>query len=118
MSSAALALCAVCSSPATPRAHVPPRSYPHTPLISADPNAFTATQPQLLGIYAGVLVVHGLLNTFANRLLALLNGVSVFWHTVGERASGMGCWGFWAFSWALGSLHTRTHQLLPHSHPL
>ncbi|EFN58316.1 hypothetical protein CHLNCDRAFT_142334, partial [Chlorella variabilis] len=44
---------------------------------------FVATQSQLLGIYAGTLVCHGLLNTFANRLLAILNGISVFWHVVG-----------------------------------
>eukprot|EP00887_Chlorella_sp_A99_P005312 scaffold1.g5312.t1 len=48
-----------------------------------DENAWVATQGQLLGIYAGVLVVHGLLNTFANSILAFLNGISAFWHVVG-----------------------------------
>lgn len=35
-------------------------------------------------MYGGVLVVHGLLNTFANRILAFLNGISVIWHVLGE----------------------------------
>jgi amino acid permease (GABA permease) len=34
-------------------------------------------------IFAGVLVVHGLLNQFGIRLVALLNNVSVWWHIVG-----------------------------------
>jgi hypothetical protein len=63
----------------------PPSSCPPTPArLPAAEGAWLATQSQLLGIYAGVLVVHGLLNTFANKLLAWLNGVSVVWHVVGE----------------------------------
>lgn len=42
-----------------------------------------ATQAQLLGIYAATLVCHGALNTFGNRSLAFLNGVSVVWHVIG-----------------------------------
>ena len=34
-------------------------------------------------IYAGVLLLHGLLNQFGVRLVALLNDVSVWWHIVG-----------------------------------
>jgi amino acid permease (GABA permease) len=34
-------------------------------------------------IYAVVLALHGLLNTFGVRLVALLNDVSVWWHIVG-----------------------------------
>ena len=58
--------------------------------LPAAEGAWVATQSQLLGIYAGVLVVHGLLNTFANQLLAWLNGVSVVWHVLGERGGGGG----------------------------
>ncbi|DBB05374.1 TPA: hypothetical protein ACH3X3_010590 [Trebouxia sp. C0006] len=41
------------------------------------------TQGQLLGIYAGILVCHGLLNTIGTKLAALLNGFSSVWHMVG-----------------------------------
>jgi amino acid permease (GABA permease) len=34
-------------------------------------------------IFAGVLLVHGLLNQFGIRLVALLNDVSVWWHILG-----------------------------------
>jgi amino acid permease (GABA permease) len=34
-------------------------------------------------IYAGVLLVHGLLNQFGIRLVALLNNISVWWHILG-----------------------------------
>ena len=34
-------------------------------------------------IFAGVLLVHGLLNQFGIRLVALLNNVSVWWHILG-----------------------------------
>ena len=44
---------------------------------------FVATQHSVLGIYAAVLVLHGLLNTFGVRLVALLNRVSVWWHLIG-----------------------------------
>ena len=37
----------------------------------------------LVGIYTGVLVAHGLLNTFGIRLVALFNDVSVWWHMIG-----------------------------------
>lgn len=45
--------------------------------------SFVPTQHSVLGIYAVVLVVHGLLNTFGVRLVALLNRVSVWWHLCG-----------------------------------
>ncbi|GAB4822974.1 hypothetical protein N2152v2_010020 [Parachlorella kessleri] len=51
-----------------------------------DESAFVATNGQLLGIYAAVLFAHGLLNTFAVRILAFLNGISVIWHVVGTAA--------------------------------
>jgi amino acid transporter len=42
------------------------------------------TEPHTtIGIYAVVLFLHGLLNTFGIRLVAFLNDVSVWWHVVG-----------------------------------
>jgi amino acid transporter len=37
----------------------------------------------LIGAYTGVLALHGLMNTFGIRLVALLNDVSVWWHVAG-----------------------------------
>ena len=37
----------------------------------------------LIGTYTAVLVVHGLLNTFGVRLVALFNDISVWWHVAG-----------------------------------
>jgi amino acid permease (GABA permease) len=34
-------------------------------------------------IYAGVLLLHGILNQFGIRLVALLNDISVWWHIIG-----------------------------------
>ena len=39
--------------------------------------------PHILLIYAVALFVHGLLNTFGVRLVAVLNDISVWWHIVG-----------------------------------
>lgn len=39
--------------------------------------------PHIIGVYAVVLAIHGLMNTFGIRLVALLNDVSVWWHIVG-----------------------------------
>jgi amino acid permease (GABA permease) len=39
--------------------------------------------PHIIGVYVVVLAIHGLLNTFGVRLVALLNDVSVWWHVVG-----------------------------------
>ncbi|MGH6653936.1 MAG: amino acid permease, partial [Actinocrinis sp.] len=44
---------------------------------------FTATPGHTIEIYAGVLLLHGLLNTFNVRLVAILNQVSVWWHILG-----------------------------------
>jgi len=42
------------------------------------------TQPwNVILVYAVVLLIHGLLNTFGVRLVALLNNVSVWWHLLG-----------------------------------
>ncbi len=38
---------------------------------------------ETIGIFAIVLAIHGLLNQFGIRLVALLNDVSVWWHIVG-----------------------------------
>jgi amino acid transporter len=37
----------------------------------------------ILGVYAVALFLHGLLNTFGIRLVALLNNISVWWHILG-----------------------------------
>ena len=44
---------------------------------------FTATPGHVILVYAVVLFLHGLLNTFGVRLVALLNDVSVWWHILG-----------------------------------
>ncbi|MGA8922703.1 MAG: amino acid permease, partial [Candidatus Dormiibacterota bacterium] len=45
-------------------------SYPTTPVA-------------IISVYAVVLLIHGLLNTFGIGLVALLNDISVWWHLVG-----------------------------------
>ena len=42
--------------------------------------------PVTIAIFGIVLFIHGLLNTFGIRLVALLNQVSVWWHVVGVTA--------------------------------
>ncbi|WP_405361804.1 amino acid permease [Kitasatospora sp. NBC_00085] len=37
----------------------------------------------ILAIFAGVLVLHALLNVFAVNVVSLLNGISVWWHLLG-----------------------------------
>jgi amino acid transporter len=37
----------------------------------------------LVGVYTAVLAIHGLMNTFGIRLVAMLNDVSVWWHVAG-----------------------------------
>ncbi|GGS30894.1 amino acid transporter [Actinokineospora fastidiosa] len=44
---------------------------------------FAATPEHTILIFGVVLAVHGLLNTFGVRLVALLNKVSVWWHLIG-----------------------------------
>jgi len=44
---------------------------------------FAATPGHTILVFAGVLLLHGLLNTFNVRLVALLNQVSVWWHLLG-----------------------------------
>ena len=44
---------------------------------------YTATPRTTLAIYAGVLVIHGLLNSFAVRVVSTLNRISVYWHLLG-----------------------------------
>jgi amino acid permease (GABA permease) len=39
--------------------------------------------PHILLVYAVALFIHGLLNTFGVRLVAILNNISVWWHIVG-----------------------------------
>jgi amino acid transporter len=47
--------------------------------------------PHTILIYAIVLFVHGLLNTFGIRLVTILNNVSVWWHLVGVGAIVLVC---------------------------
>ncbi|WP_372461720.1 amino acid permease [Actinacidiphila acidipaludis] len=44
---------------------------------------FSTTPAHTVEIFAVILVLHGLLNTFGVRLVALLNNVSVWWHLLG-----------------------------------
>jgi amino acid transporter len=44
------------------------------------------TPPYTIAIYAVVLFIHALLNTFGIRIVAILNDVSVWWHLVGVGA--------------------------------
>ena len=44
---------------------------------------YAATPGHTVLIYAGVLLLHGLLNQFGIKLVSLLNDVSVWWHIVG-----------------------------------
>jgi amino acid transporter len=37
----------------------------------------------LIGAYTGVLAIHGLMNTFGIKLVAMFNDVSVWWHVAG-----------------------------------
>jgi amino acid permease (GABA permease) len=41
------------------------------------------TAGHILVIYAGILIVHGVLNTFGVRLVAFLSDVSAWWHVLG-----------------------------------
>lgn len=43
----------------------------------------TPDAPHIITIYGVVLIIHGLLNTFGIRLVALLNDISVWWHVLG-----------------------------------
>ena len=43
----------------------------------------SATRDHTVLVYAGVLLVHGLLNSFGVRLVAFLSDVSVWWHILG-----------------------------------
>jgi amino acid transporter len=46
-------------------------------------SSFAAKPWEILVIYIVVLAVHGALNTFGVKLVALLNDISVWWHVVG-----------------------------------
>eukprot|EP00891_Asterochloris_glomerata_P001109 jgi/Astpho2/1109/e_gw1.00020.5.1_t len=41
------------------------------------------TQAELLGVYAAILICHGVLNTFGTAINAMLNAFSSVWHMVG-----------------------------------
>jgi amino acid permease (GABA permease) len=44
---------------------------------------YPADPPHTILVYGIVLFIHGLLNTFGVRLVALLNDISVWWHLIG-----------------------------------
>ena len=44
---------------------------------------YPATPGYTILVYAGILLLHGILNQFGVRLVALLNDISVWWHLVG-----------------------------------
>ncbi|MEU5438167.1 amino acid permease [Streptomyces sp. NPDC020719] len=44
---------------------------------------FGVTPGRTMLLFAAILVLHGLLNTFGVRIVAILNGVSVWWHVLG-----------------------------------
>ncbi|MEH0512888.1 amino acid permease [Streptomyces sp. B21-106] len=44
---------------------------------------FEVTPGRTVLLFAGILLLHGLLNTFGVRIVALLNSVSVWWHVLG-----------------------------------
>ncbi|MGW6936174.1 amino acid permease [Lentzea sp. NPDC054927] len=44
---------------------------------------YAATPPHTILIFGVVLVLHGLLNTFGVKIVALLNDISVWWHIAG-----------------------------------
>jgi amino acid permease (GABA permease) len=44
---------------------------------------FGVTPGRTILLFAAILILHGLLNTFGVRIVAILNSVSVWWHVVG-----------------------------------
>src|SRR6476659_38523 len=60
----------------------------------------TVTPTVTIAVYAVMLVLHGLLNTFGISLVKLLNDVSVWWHVVGVTLIVIVC--------VLLNQHTRT----------
>ena len=44
---------------------------------------YEPTKYSILAIYAGFLIIHGVLNSLGIRLIALLNDISVWWHLAG-----------------------------------
>jgi amino acid permease (GABA permease) len=47
------------------------------------PSLSTPSRGEIVIIYGVILLIHGLLNTFGIRLVALLNDISVWWHILG-----------------------------------
>lgn len=47
---------------------------------------FVPTAKTTIGIYAAVLIMQGLINTFGVHLLRYLNNISVWWHALGTTA--------------------------------
>lgn len=49
-------------------------------------SGFEPTQPKIIGIYAALLISHGLVNTFGVHILRYLNNSSIILHSVGVAA--------------------------------
>jgi amino acid permease (GABA permease) len=47
---------------------------------------FEVTPARTILLFAAILLLHGLLNTFGVRIVAILNSVSVWWHVLGVAA--------------------------------
>ena len=52
---------------------------------------YPVTPPSTIGVYAVVLVLHALLNTFGISLVKFLNDLSVWWHIVGVAVIVLVC---------------------------
>ena len=61
---------------------------------------YPVSPPSTIAVYAVVLILHGLLNTFGIRLVQILNDLSVWWHLVGVAVIVVVC--------VLLNQHTRT----------
>jgi amino acid transporter len=47
------------------------------------PSTFKGTPHEVIYVYAAILFLHALMNTFSVKLVAFLNDVSVWWHVLG-----------------------------------
>ncbi len=50
---------------------------------TASIDGYVPTPGKTIGIYAGILVSHGIINTFGVRILGILNNVSIALHSLG-----------------------------------
>lgn len=55
-------------------------------LITVKSTGYEPTAAKTIGIYAALLISHGLVNTFGSRFLRLLNNSSIMFHSLGVSA--------------------------------